>query len=183
MRKTTVIKTVRLVVGIWCLAFIAIALLSKNFEVPMIILYGVLAIIAIFCLAPFSFWKKREDPRNNIFNTHNSDNKQYGYIFEQDCAELLRRTGFQDVEVTKKSHDKGVDIFAKRGDVTFAIQCKFSDNPVGRKAVQEVVAGRTFFRKHVGVVMTNSTFTQEAIETAKGTETLLWDGEKLKEFE
>lgn len=149
----------------------------------MIILYVALAIIAIMCLAPFSFWKKREDPRRNIFNTHNSNNKRYGYKFEQDCADLLRQAGYQNVMVTKKSHDKGVDIFAERGEVTYAIQCKYSDNPIGRKAVQEIVAGKTYYRKHVGVVMTNSTFTQEAIDTARGTETLLWDGEKLKEFE
>ena len=60
-----------------------------------------------------------------------------GHEFEYYCAELLKKCGFQGVEVTKGSGDYGVDILAEKEGVTYAIQCKCYTAPVGVKAVQE----------------------------------------------
>ena len=37
-----------------------------------------------------------------------------GHEFEYYCADLLRKRGFQEVEVTKGSGDYGIDILAER---------------------------------------------------------------------
>ncbi len=98
-----------------------------------------------------------------------------GHEFEYYCAELLRRTGFLEVEVTKGSGDYGVDILAERDGVTYAIQCKRYDGPVGVKAVQEAYAGRDYYDRMVGAVMTNQYFTRPAVEVARKLKILLWD--------
>ena len=98
-----------------------------------------------------------------------------GHTFEHYCAELLRRRGFQDVEVTKGSGDYGIDILAEKEGITFAIQCKCYSAPVGVKAVQEAYAGRDYYDRMVGVVLTNQYFTQPAVEAAKKLKILLWD--------
>ena len=67
-----------------------------------------------------------------------------GHDFEVYCAELLKRRGFQEVEITKGSGDYGVDILAEKEGVTYAIQCKRYTAPVGVKAVQEADAGRDY---------------------------------------
>ena len=41
-----------------------------------------------------------------------------GRDFEYYCAELLKRRGFQEVEVTKGSGDYGIDILAEKDGVT-----------------------------------------------------------------
>ena len=64
-----------------------------------------------------------------------------GHDFEYYCADLLRYNGYEDVEVTKGSGDFGVDILMSKGEVTYAVQCKCYDKPIGVKAVQEVYAG------------------------------------------
>ncbi len=98
-----------------------------------------------------------------------------GHDFEQFCAELLRKKGFLEVEVTKGSGDYGVDILAEKDGVTYAIQCKCYTTPVGVKAVQEAYAGRDYYDRMVGAVLTNQYFTTPAVEAAKKLKILLWD--------
>lgn len=98
-----------------------------------------------------------------------------GHDFEYFCAELLRKRGFQEVEVTKGSGDYGIDILAEKEGVTYAIQCKCYATPVGVKAVQEAYAGRDYYDRMVGAVLTNQYFTTPAVEAAKKLKILLWD--------
>ena len=98
-----------------------------------------------------------------------------GHDFEYYCAELLKKRGFQEVEVTKGSGDYGIDILAEKEGVTYAIQCKCYTAPVGVKAVQEAYAGRDYYDRMVGAVLTNQYCTQPAVEAAKKLKILLWD--------
>ena len=98
-----------------------------------------------------------------------------GHDFEYYCAELLKKRGFIDVSVTKGSGDYGVDVLAEKDGVTYAIQCKAYSAPVGVKAVQEAYAGREFYDRMVGAVLTNQYFTNPAVEAAKKLKILLWD--------
>lgn len=111
-----------------------------------------------------------------------SIDKMNGHDFEYFCAELLRKNGFSDVKVTKGSGDQGVDILAKKDGIKYAIQCKNYASHLGNTPVQEVNAGKIFYNCHVGVVMTNSTFTQGAKTLADATGILLWDRDVLKKI-
>ncbi len=97
-----------------------------------------------------------------------------GHDFEYYCADILKERGFLEVEVTKGSGDFGADILAEKDGVTYAIQCKCYDKPIGVKAVQEVYAGRDYYDRMVGVVMTNQYFTQPAVELARKLNVMLW---------
>lgn len=105
-----------------------------------------------------------------------------GLDFEYYCAELLRNRGFIEVEVTKNSGDYGIDILAEKEGVTYAIQCKRYNGPVGVKAVQEAYAGRDFYDRMVGCVLTNQYFTQPAVDAAQKLKILLWDRDYLEEM-
>lgn len=105
-----------------------------------------------------------------------------GHEFEYFCAELLKENGFVNVEVTQASGDFGVDVLAEKDGVTYAVQCKCYSDKVGNHAVQEATSGAQYYHRMVAVVLTNSTFTPAAIETAQKTNVLLWDRENLKEM-
>lgn len=105
-----------------------------------------------------------------------------GLDFEYYCAELLCNRGFIEVEVTKSSGDYGIDILAEKEGVTYAIQCKRYNGPVGVKAVQEAYAGRDFYDRMVGCVLTNQYFTQPAVDAAQKLKILLWDRDYLEEM-
>ena len=99
-----------------------------------------------------------------------------GHEFEYFCADLLEQRGFTEVEVTRGSGDYGIDILAEKEGVTYAIQCKCYAAAVGVKAIQEAYAGRDYYDRMVGAVMTNQYFTAPAVEAAGKLKILLWDG-------
>lgn len=105
-----------------------------------------------------------------------------GHEFEYFCADLLEMNSFFEVNVTKGSGDQGVDILAIKDGIKYAIQCKNYASPLGNTPVQEVNAGRTFYNCHVGVVLTNSTFTPGAKALAQATGVLLWDRAVLQKM-
>lgn len=110
----------------------------------------------------------------------NAFEEMEGHEFEYFCADLLKRRGFTEVEVTKGSGDYGIDILAQKDGVTYAVQCKCYTTPVGVKAIQEAYAGRDYYDRMVGAVMTNQYFTTPAVEAAKKLKILLWDGGYLE---
>ena len=103
-----------------------------------------------------------------------------GHQFERFCADLLRKNGFVDVKITPGSGDQGVDIIAVKNGIRYAIQCKNYSSPLGNTPIQEVCAGKMYYKCHVGAVMTNSTFTQGAKQLAEATSVLLWDRAELQ---
>lgn len=98
-----------------------------------------------------------------------------GHQFEYWCADLLKKIGFQSVEVTQGSGDQGVDILAVKDGVKYAIQCKCYSSDLGNKPVQEVNTGRAIYHCQIGTVMTNRCFTAGGKEAAEATGVLLWD--------
>lgn len=105
-----------------------------------------------------------------------------GHAFEHFCAELLKKNGFFDVSVTRGSGDQGVDVIAIKDGIKYAVQCKCYTSVLGNTPVQEVNAGKIFYNCHVGVVMTNSTFTKSAVDLARATGTLLWDRKYIQKM-
>ena len=102
-----------------------------------------------------------------------------GHDFEEFCADLLRKDGYEDVEVTPGSGDQGIDIIAYKHKVKYGIQCKRYASDIGNKAVQEAYAGAKYYNCHVPVVLTNQHFTESAIDLAGKTNVLLWDRDEL----
>lgn len=101
-----------------------------------------------------------------------------GPAFGQWCDQLLTRLGFRTEPDQAGGH--GVDFLAEKEDVLYAFQCRADSEPLSSTPVQEVWAGQRYYNRHVGVVLTNSRFTQNAREQAKKMNVLLWDRDKLK---
>ncbi len=106
-----------------------------------------------------------------------------GREFEEYCASLLEKCGFLEPEITRASHDYGVDIITEKDGISYAIQCKRHTEPVGIKAIQEAYAGRDYYDCMVGVVMTSQYFTAPATELAKKLKILLWDRGYIEQME
>ena len=101
--------------------------------------------------------------------------KMDGHEFEYFCAELLKNTGFVNVNVTPGSGDQGIDVIAYKDGIKFGIQCKCYASDIGNKAVQEAFSGKEFYKCHIGVVLSNRYFTSSAMELAARNRILLWD--------
>ncbi|MBD9846439.1 restriction endonuclease [Enterococcus faecalis] len=119
--------------------------------------------------------------QETVVNEHLEQiDKMEGLQFEYYTKNLLKQLGYLDIQVTSGSGDQGVDVFASKNNLSYAIQCKCYSSPVGNKAVQEIIAGTRFFNQEVAVVLTNNYFTPSARELAFKTNVLLWDRLVLK---
>lgn len=124
-------------------------------------------------------WRRQQKGLNPVeFELDLIDNMD-GHAFESWCAELLKKNGYTDVEVTKASNDQGVDIVAVKGGIRYAIQCKCYSSDLGNTPVQEINTGKAIYHCQIGVVMTNRYFTKGAKEAAEASGVLLWDRDEL----
>ena len=88
-----------------------------------------------------------------------------GIEFEDFVASRLRHTGWH-VTKTAVTGDFGVNLVARMGEVTLAVQCKRHSKPVGVSAVQQVVAGAMHHMCTASMVVSNQGFTKAAKQLA-----------------
>ena len=124
-----------------------------------------------------------DDSDSIIENYHIMDyDSMSGTQFEFFCADILRKNGFINVEVTQGSGDHGIDIIAEKDDISYAIQCKCYSSNIGNSAVQQAHTGKSLYKKDIAAVLTNRYFTQQAKDEAQQLGVKLWDRDKLNEF-
>ncbi|AIK35470.1 restriction endonuclease family protein (plasmid) [Bacillus pseudomycoides] len=101
--------------------------------------------------------------------------KMDGYQFEVYLKALFRELGYHP-EVTKRSCDYGVDVVLK-GKNRIVIQAKRYGvkNRVGIRAVQEVYAGKAYYKADEAWIVTNNAYTKQAEELAKACNVKLID--------
>jgi len=102
--------------------------------------------------------------------------------FETFVANMLKAKGFTSVRGTPVTGDQGADLIAEKDGRTIIIQAKRYQRPVGNKAVQEVIAARTFYKGDEAWVVTNSTFTPAAVALAQSASVRLVDGIELRKL-
>ena len=103
-----------------------------------------------------------------------------GFEFEQ-LLERLFETCKYDVILTKKTGDQGADLVISNDQEVIVIQAKcYSNQPVGNKAIQEIVAAKKYYKGDKALVIATTTFTKSAIELAEANDVELWDGKILQ---
>lgn len=147
-----------------------IACIWKNMIFGVIISLGITGIVVALCRCSAVHLQR------NRFMRRDFDNMD-GWEFERWCAEWLRQNGFANVQVTSGSGDYGIDIIAHKNHVKYGIQCKRYEGTVGWHAVEEARAGAEYWGCQKAVVLTNSTFTKQAVEGAGRIGVELWDRE------
>ena len=73
-----------------------------------------------------------------------------------------------------------MDLIAKKHRTTYAVQCKLYQGKVGNSAIQEAVAGKSYYDCDEAMVITNSVFYPGAIALARANDVILIDGTQLK---
>lgn len=122
---------------------------------------------------------KMSDATGRISMYNNKFDYMNGHDFEYFCADILKKNGYENVEVTQGSGDHGIDILAEKDDITYAIQCKCYSKDIGNAAVQQAHTGKSIYKKDIAAVMTNRYFTPQAKEEADLLGVKLWDRDKL----
>ena len=139
----------------------------------------------------------KEELEKTIENSINSDNtnlldvlKSISWVgFEHLCKRLLREHGFENLEVTQRSRDEGIDGFGTLEinpfiNIRIIFQCKRYKGTVSREKVgdfRNAVMGRA----EKGIMITTGTFSEDAKREADRDGVIsieLIDGKKLVEL-
>ena len=92
----------------------------------------------------------------------------------------MKLLGYHNIEVTSSSGDFGIDVLAKdNNDILYGFQCKLYSNTVGNDAIQQAYSGKKHYNCDIAIVVTNNTFTEQAIQQARETQVILWDRKVL----
>ena len=141
------------------------------------IIVGIILLVHSICR--WLLQKMKMTP-NDADRTIEQIDKMSGREFEEYVAAVLEGCGFEIEEITVASGDYGADIIAFTDENRFAIQCKRYGRPVGVKAVQEVISAMKHYDCEKAIVITNSTFTNQAYTLAESNEVVtLWDRDDL----
>jgi restriction system protein len=144
-------------------------------EISMVFFLVVMgALVAVLLYADYR--RKQRLVKSGIATIDRMD----GRTFEQYLELLFRKLGYE-VKLTRYVGDYGADLIITRDGVKTAIQAKRHTNPVGIKAVQEVVAAKGMYNCTKAMVVTNSTFTQPAMELARSNGVILYGRARLIE--
>ncbi len=103
-----------------------------------------------------------------------------GVQFEQMMIRAFRDAGLK-VYDTPASNDYGADMIIEYNGRRIAGQCKYYNKPVGVKAVQEVMGALAYYKCDAGLVITNETYTQQAVNLANANSILLFDESTLEQ--
>jgi restriction system protein len=89
-----------------------------------------------------------------------------GIEFEDYIKDLFASKGIH-CQTTPVSGDYGVDLIAHLNSKKIAIQCKRYKDRVGFSAVQEVYTGKDLYECTEAWVVTNSSFSKQALDASK----------------
>jgi len=117
-------------------------------------------------------------------NNSKKNNQSYkkGIKFENHCMEILKQNGWE-VKETPSTGDQGVDLIASIDGLRICIQCKDHEKAIGNKAVQEISAGKLFWKGTHAILVSKSGFTKSAQQLAKSNKVKLINEYQLKDLE
>ena len=95
---------------------------------------------------------------------------------------ILKQHGWE-VKETPNTGDQGVDLIASINDLRICIQCKDHQKAIGNKAVQEISAGKLFWKGTHAIIVSKSGFTKSAHQLAKSNKVELINEYQLKNLE
>jgi hypothetical protein len=103
-----------------------------------------------------------------------------GREFEAALVNLFELMGYEVEHIG--GFDKGADLVVTLDGVRTAVQAKRWSTAVGIDAIRQLIDGIKRYQCDRGIAVTNSFFTEQAIECATEWEIELWDRRKLSEF-
>jgi restriction system protein len=107
--------------------------------------------------------------------------KMDGIQFEHYLKLLFSSKGYK-VEVTRASGDYGADLVLRKDNKKIVVQAKRHTKNVGVSAIQEVVGSKAHYKADEAWVITNSDFTEAAVNLAQSNGVRLINREQLIEM-
>lgn len=168
--------TLGLVGGVSILSSLIALYLTKNAVISVITLIVVIVVLALI-INSIEEAKLKRLRRSGIAEI----DKMTGTQFEHYLGQLFKLQGY-NATVTQAQGDYGADLVLNKDGKRIVVQAKRYSKNVNLKAVQEVYGAIAHYKASAGWVVTNSGYTQSAINLARSNNVRLVDREELVEI-
>lgn len=184
MRKRKTKKIIRLIIStigeasglILLLLFVYYDKINEN---KYLIIAAIVAVVAIIVLITYI---SRVIRRRKYLNSPLSAiDVMSGEEFEKYLKYYFESQGYK-VNLTPVTNDYGADLVLKKDGEITVVQAKRWNEPVGNSAIQEIVTSKGYYKATKAMVVTNSTYTTNAINLAKANDVVLWDRNYIKKY-
>jgi restriction system protein len=141
-----------------------------------------LVIIAIsLCILLWLWYQSIGTQRPVIYMLAQIDGMK-GYEFEKCMKNIFEKLGYSVYQTPRSRNQGAYLILTSKNGLRIAVQTKRYLYNVSNKAVQEVIAAKTFHRCTSGIVVTSNYFTASAKELARAASIELIDRNELKKL-
>lgn len=131
--------------------------------------------IILFLVVEIIFHKYKSWRNKRFYHASiNIVDKMTGEEFEEFLELHFKKEGYK-IHLTPKTGDYGADLVVKKGREKIVVQAKRWNQNVGVEAVQQAVASIKYYKAHRAMVITNSSFTENARNLAKANNVTLID--------
>ena len=131
--------------------------------------------IILFLVVEIIFHKYKSWRNKRFYHASiNIVDKMTGEEFEEFLEFHFKKEGYK-THLTPKTGDYGADLVVKKGREKIVVQAKRWNQNVGVEAVQQAVASIKYYKAHRAMVITNSSFTENARNLAKANNVTLID--------
>ena len=162
-------------VATWVIAgTVLVLLLTLAMPLPAAMAIG----IAVTVVVAVASWTRRGRAGWARRHTLDGIDEMTGEEFEDWLAVLFRRAGWR-VRHTATTGDFGADLLISRDGEDWVVQAKRQARPVGVAAVQQAAAARPHYDADGAMVVTNTTFTAQAVTLADSAGVVLWDRDDI----
>lgn len=150
------------------------------FQEAATFIYGLL-LVSIFIVIPIVLILKSTAKNEYLEYDIKTVDQMSGIEFEKFLMYQFKAKGFS-VDTTPKSGDFGADLILRKNGIKTVVQAKRYGKTVGIRAIQEIIAAKTFYHADKAIVATNNTFTKNAKQLAFTSDVRLIDRRKLIDF-
>lgn len=168
-------RWILLEVATWVIAATVLALV---FSLAMPTAAAIALGIGITVVLALMSWMRRGRTRLARYREMDGVDDMTGEEFEDWLAVLFRRAGWR-VRHTATTGDFGADLLIGRDGEEWVVQAKRQARPVGVAAVQQAAAARPHYDADGAMVVTNTTFTAQAVTLADSAGVVLWDRDDI----
>jgi restriction system protein len=168
-------RWIGLEVATWLIAATVLVLvfsLAMPWAAALALGMGITVVIALMS------WMRRGRTRLARYRDMEGVDDMTGEQFEDWLAVLFRRAGYR-VRHTAASGDFGADLIISMDGEAWVVQAKRQARPVGVAAVQQAAAARPHYDADGAMVVTNATFTAQAVTLATSADVVLWDRDDI----
>ena len=139
---------------------------------------GIAVGIGIGLLVLVSVWRSGRFKKRLQQSGIEEVDRMTGRQFEEYVGTLFVSQGY-GVKYTSTTGDYGADLILKKGQDVIVVQAKRYQQTVGVKAVQEVIPSMKMYHATAAWVITNSTYTKQALTLAKSNQVRMIDRDEL----